>query len=403
MKINGNIHELKKKSIEEFLNFVDFQFYSTSMEVNENLISKFKLIRSQTHCIVSNSWTLESLNIVNGEEFLMIPRRTAIDDPFSIFIDYFDHQQQPTMEQILEVTESLPRDDNSKTSPPSFSVHELLLQDDMRKIFVTLAQEAAYVLAVGPYANKLIAYYRMKIHNTIKHDKNAIEVMTQLGFQRDSVEYAMKLKANNHKKALDWLIENESPSEYDEKNFERRRSSVVKSVRRQSIMSSRFKSAKNFAERAEALLEIVNFYANKDEVVFTDCLMEMSNMGYEMDEAFEALRVTRNNTAAAVAYIEGDRSPSILEIRQGVSASSEIRKNFLNTSNIIQTLVCPQMFEFYVNILDNPTQARVWSQRSEIGMIMKLIIETYHDTKQTLAVNQFNQNQQLLISAIKER
>jgi hypothetical protein len=396
MNVDENIYELKKKSIQEFLNSVDFQFYSTSMEVNENLISKFKLIRLKNLNKANNSQTLKSLKINNGEEFLMIPHRSAINDPLT----KFDQQiRRPTEHQILQITSSLSRDDNSKPSPPPVSVQDLLLQDDMRKIFVTLAQEAAYVLAVGPYANKIIEHYRKRIHYTIKHDKNAIDVMTQLGFKRDRVEFAMQLKANNHKRALDWLIVNESPMDYDEEKA----SMLVTSSRRNSIMSSDFEMTNNLKDRVDALLEIVNFYSNKDEAVYADCLIDLCDMGYEMEQAREALRVTRNCISAAVAYIEGERTPSIFEIRQGVSASSEIRKKFLETPDIIHSLGCPQMFEFYINILDNPTQAREWNRHSNIGNVMTLIIETYHDTKHSLAVNQFNVNQQILISAIKER
>lgn len=397
------VYDLKKFALEEFVKNEKFQYYSNGNEVNESMINKFKLIRSRNQSLVDSESTIESLFIVADEEFLMLPCKSAgeIVDPKC---DFDDTISRVTKEQINETTKSVPPSKSCKN--PAFPIVEMLFQDDMRKIFVTLAQEAAYVLGSGCHANKLIEYYRVKMHNLISRDKDAVKLMTQLGFEEDRVVHAMDISAGNHRKALDWLIENESPTEYDERDFEEveggnsRRSSVVKSSRRNSILSSKFRAPDNIPDRVQALLEIVHFFADTDEIVYPDCAMEMLAMGYSMELASEALKITRNNTAAAVAYIEGERTPSIFEIRRGVAASSEIRKKFLESPGILSSLANPQMFEFYINILHNPTQAREWDRNSDIGQLMSYIITTYHNVKHSMSINQFNQNSQLCISAV---
>lgn len=389
--------DLKKLAIEKFLENDKFQYYSSdSSKVNESLMKRFKLIRSCNQRILTSATiTMGELEVEDGEEFVMIAQRAKLADPIRRFKPYC----RITQEQIEEVTKSLESTTFQERSDQAFPVVDMLFADDMRKVFVTLAQESARVLGCSCYANKLIELYRQKIHHALARDNDAVAAMTQLGFKQDRVEYAMDLAAGNYRKALDWLIDNESPSK-NEEGGRRRSSMVVKSSRRSSILSSQFKAPDNIPERVEALLEIVNFYADKDEVVYPDYVMEMLTMGYSMETAHVALKVTRNNTAAAVAYIEGERSSSIFEIRQGVSASSQIRKALLESPDILGSLSSPQTFEFFVNILHNPTQAREWDRNSDIGQLMTFIITTYHSAKQSMAINQFNLNSQLAISAI---
>lgn len=392
------LHDLKRLAIEKFRENDKFQCYSIDSEFSENMMKRFKLIRSCNQRILTSasSWkTLVELQIEDGEEFVMMSGRAnkPIVDPACNFTP----NCRITLDQINQATVKVEPLNSDHTI--AYPIVDMLFQDDMRKIFVTLAQESAYVIGLSCHANKLIEYYREKIHNLIASETNAIAVMTQLGFEHKSVVHAMDVAAGNYRKALDWLIENESQAE-PESVAGSRRTSVVKSSRRNSILSSKFKAPDNVPERVDALLEIVHFYADTDEVVFPDVLLSMLEMGYSVETARAALKVTRNCTASAVAFIAGERSPSIFEIRQGVSPSSEIRKSMLESAEILAALGNPQMFEFLVNILHNPSQARQWERNSDIGRLMTHIITTYHNVKHSMAINQFNQNSQLCVSAI---
>ena len=256
---------------------------------------------------------------------------------------------------------------------------------DLRKIFITLAQESAYQLGASKHADKLIAYFRLRMHYYIKHCKNAVKVMVQLGFPESSVNRALKLKANNHKAALDWLIANETSSGYNE-NLESPRSSE----QRRSILSTTYEPTGKLAERVEGLLEIVKFYAGKDELVDLKSFNDMVFMGYNAEVALEALRITRNNVASAVDFIHGDKNPSITELRDGLSKTSILRQKFLQSTQIQESFRQPQSFIFFINILDHPEQASSWNPFSEVGELMKQIIVKYHEEKQCLATNQFN-------------
>lgn len=266
----------------------------------------------------------------------------------------------------------------------------------MRKIFVTLAIESAHQLSVTPFADKLVAYYRLQIQYYIKHCKNVVEVMVQLGFPKRDVKRAMKLKASNPTAALDWLIANEVVSNGNHDTFKSPRSS---SQRRASILSSTYEPTGNILSRVNGLLEIVKFYAEKDELVDQDNLETMVSMGFKVNEAHEALRITRNNVGAATQYLHGDKNPSITELRDGVSKTSQIRKKFLESAQIQQSLSEPHAFAFYITFLDDPLQLNAWKSFSGFGELMTHIIIKYHEEKYVLATNQFN-GSHLPISAL---
>lgn len=385
---------VKKAALESFASTSDHVFFASSLDLTEEMISKFKLIRTKTMKIVDDSESLKDLKIGNKEEFLITACRSRVKDSLEGL-----NLAGPTKLQILEKTAGVKK--TASLSP--FNINQLLLEDDMRKVFVTLAQESAQVLATTSFGDKLISYYRQRIHNFIKHHSNAVKVMMQLGFPLDRVEFAMKLKAKNHKAALDWLIDNESPSDDLSEDLQSPnqtpRTSIVTSARRDSILSARFEVATSLQERILGLLEIVKFYAEKDELVYQENITEMVFMGYDVDQSRDTLRITRNNVAAAIASIHGDDNPSITELRDGFSMSSTVRQKILNSSQIQQSLGNPQSFHFFINILDNPTQANSWNPFTDIGSLMTHIIITYHEEKHICATNQFNESK-LPISAL---
>lgn len=387
---------IKKEALEIFAQSAKFPFASTSEGINDNMIAKFKLIRVKTKMEVEDFEYLKNINVQNNEEFLMIARRSKVDDSL-----IGENLAGPTEFQIREKTSAVKK---SPSSPPIFRINEMLQNDDMRKVFITLAREAAYVLGMSPYADNLIAFYRQRILNYIKNHKNAEKVMVQLGFALDRVQYAIKLKADNYKSALDWLIDNETSSGYhDDHDIESPKSSArascVTSARRDSILSAKYEPTNQMKDRIDGLLEIVNFFAEKDELVYEDNIFDLIVMGYDVEVARDALRITRNNVGAAIAHIHGDENRSITELRHGLSASSKIREQILASPQIQLSLNNPKFFALYINILDNPTQVNSWYSYSDIGTLMKHIIIKFHEEKYISAANQFN-GSRLPISAL---
>lgn len=380
---------LKEKALQSFCATGSFIFQSIEPGKDAAIIDSFKLIRGKERSSVIDAKTVRDLGIKNREELLLVVKYESFADPMTTA-----NLAPPCIHQILEKTANVPK---SPPNPPIFDVGSLLLEDDMRKVFVTLAQESAYVLGLSPNSNKLIAYYRHRMRNYIKNHEKAEKVMADLGFPATSVKRAMNLKANNSSAALDWLIDNVAPGKADELIYDRR--SSVGSARRDSILSTSFMLPLNASDRIDGLLEIVKFYAEKDELVYESNMQQMALLGYEVETSREALRITRNSVPAAIAHIHGDENASITELRDGLALTSSLRQKFLASAQIQQAISNPENFAFFVGILDIPKLAESWNPFTDTGALMTHIIVTYHEDKHASAMNQFN-NSRLPISAL---
>lgn len=351
-------------------------------------LSKFKLLRMRNKKELDDTSSLSGLS--NNEEFLLVTRREYLNYELLNGAEIAG----PSDSKIYQKTSHLPK----VHTTPIYKVNWLLIHDDMRKVIVTLAQECAWLLAPTIYANKLINFYRQRIHNYIKHNDDAFSVMCRLGFPSEQVKLALKLKANNYRQALDWLIDNVK-QDVEADPSKSPRSSSISSNRRGSILSSSFEFATNTNECVDGLLEIVKFYSEKDEPVFEENIKQMIYIGFDVDEAREALRVTRNNVGAACAHLLGDKSPSVLELRNGISRTSEVYKKIVEEAKILLHLGSPQTFIFLVNTLNKPSQSLGWDVFSSYGDLMHHLVHLYHDEKHTVAVNQFN-NSKIPLSAL---
>jgi Kip1 ubiquitination-promoting complex protein 2 len=363
-------YDFKKMTLAKYLN----EIYD---ENSEEMLKLSKLLRIKTRQFIRDFENLSQMHVTNCEEFML----TFMRKPSNVVENF----SSITQSQILEKTLNHASVNSAK---PSFRPTHLLVNDSLRKIFITLAYESAYIVGTTPYADKLIEYYRFKMYYYIKHHKNAVDVMCRLGFPLEKVHFAIKLKSNNYKLALDWLIENASAQPKISANTPR--TSFVNSNRRGSILSSNFQPSYVMNDRIDALLEIVKFYAEKEEPINERNLERMIWMGYDVDEAREALRHVKNNVGAACAYLAGDLNPSIMELRTGMSNDSLIYKKLVEISAVQQMISMPDFFVFLITMLDNPVQEKYFNAETNNAELMQFIIQMYHIEKHSLAVNQFH-------------
>jgi Kip1 ubiquitination-promoting complex protein 2 len=359
-------------------------------ESDEDILMQMKLIRSKTGKVLGDFEYLDVLQVKSNEEFVLSYHRSEhVDNEDDLFAP------GPCHDEIYAKTSHL----IATIVEPAANFDYLLRLDDLKKLFVTLAQECAHVIAMHPHSMKLIMFYRQKMFNYIKTHEDVFKVMCQLGFSPEKVTTALLLNANNYKMTLDWLIDNVKYREVAAtRSSKSPRTSSISSNRRNSILSSKFDPASaTITERVDGLLEIVRFYAEKDEPVSLDYLSEMIYMGYEVDAAREALRLTKNNIGASCAHIAGEQSPSIMEFRRGISHSSQIYKDLLESADVQEVLSLPESFVSFITFIDK--RAFLEAPNSNFYDLMEHIVDSYHEQKHSLAVNQFN-NSLIPISAL---
>lgn len=392
---------VKIEALQKLSQITELPYFSVS-GITAKMVNNFRLIRVSNNKFFEDFQVLQELKVKNNEQFVMAVKRLPISEE--------DHMTvvAPTEEEILEKTRHFPRSPQTPDPTSPKIILELMrtnnIELDIKRIFITLAQESSYVLAMSPYAEKLIFYYRQKILNYIKHHTDAFKVLCTLGFSNEKVKIALKLKANNSKLALDWLIENE-PLIIDESNLTDVRLSTenntprvssdsynnsITSARRDSILSSKYTPSRMFQDRVDGLLEIVRFYSEMEQIIPQDSVNLLTTMGFEIENAREALTITHNNKPAAIDWLLGNRDPSLTEFSQGFTTTSIIRKIILKSDEVQTYLTKPKIFATFISVLYHPSPTHMWSFDPEIGHLMQHIVLTYHEEKNYLAINQFN-------------
>lgn len=383
---DGNVKSMKRVILTKMMEVVE-NFPYKNDEFDETL-SRMKLIRIRTQDVMENSKNLNEFDLQNNEEFFLLFHR---DQNFSQPTPE-ESFSAPTQEQIIEKTSHLPLPDHTPVFNPNF----LFLQDDLRKVFVTLAKESAYILCIKPESVKILNYFRAKIHNYMKNHENAYKVMYKLGFSQDNVSHAMTLNANNYKLALDWLIDN--VKEHENLRLSKSPRSSLISNKRTSILSASFDLASaSIHDRLDGLLGIVEFYSEMDEPVSEMNIRKMVHMGYDIEVAREALRIVKNNIGAACDYLSGYTSGSIMELRVGLDESSPIYDNLMKLLELNQLLTIPESFIYFNKLLKE--HILEWDPDINNGDLVRQIILTYHKEKRILVANQFN-NSKIPVSAI---
>jgi len=373
---HGTVDEMKK-IIYYVMIESDDNFPYKDIDVDD-VLTFMKLIRTKTKCILKDGDDLSKHNLKNDEEFMLTFHRPSKSLPK---ID--ENLSGPTEDQILEKTKHL---SNIKRSPV-FNINYLFRQDDLRKVFITLAKESAYILCTKPHSLKVLKYYRDKMNRYMNKYENAYKVMYKLGFSQDNVKLAMKLNANNYKLALDWLIDNVKQHENLRLSKSPRPSLI--SNKRTSILSSSFDLASaTITDRLDGLLGIVEFHSEMDEQVSDVYLKEMVQMGYEIEEAREALRIVRNNIGAACELLAGDTGRSIMELRVGLDLSCPIYDVLMKTPDLQHLLTFSESFIYFNKLLED--HIIEWDPEEKNGQRLRKVIIKYHEEKHSLVTNQFN-------------
>lgn len=74
----------------------------------------------------------------------------------------------------------------------SYSYHiSLQLQQDLRRILISLARASAFVIGTGPCAAKLIALFNQRLINRRRHQVRSIETLLEMGFSLDKIHQAL--------------------------------------------------------------------------------------------------------------------------------------------------------------------------------------------------------------------
>uniref|UniRef100_A0A182J0H2 UBA domain-containing protein n=1 Tax=Anopheles atroparvus TaxID=41427 RepID=A0A182J0H2_ANOAO len=198
--LNGR--QLKMHALEKFAsNAFTMPHFSSDLD---ELADRYRMIRSHSRRIFRDDELLANCDVRDDEEFLLIAKRI---DPAPLE----ESLKGPSAAEILAATRHIPLSRINQASV-NFNLGMLQsdLQQDLRRIMISLSKASAYVHGTGPCAEKLIALFHQRLINRKRHQISSVETLLEMGFSLDKINQALQITKNVFPAALDWLIQNDS-------------------------------------------------------------------------------------------------------------------------------------------------------------------------------------------------
>lgn len=421
--------QLKIHALEQFAS-CSFSLPHFSSDIDQ-LVGKYKLIRARNRTTFQDDDTLQKLGVRNEEEFLLVVRRTD-------FIPTEENLKGPTIAEVLAATKHIPLSrTNQSTTNSNVGMLQTDLQQDLRRILISLARASAFVIGSGCCAEKLIALFNQRLVNRRRHQVRSIETLLEMGFSLDKIHQAMEITKNVFPAALDWLIQNDSsvkllncdtpaktiqtttivagsndgndastsagdrppplaeaePDIDESANTSQAGSPSGDDASAQQHQDSDEDDVQRFRQKVdhvEVLLDVIRQYSDRDVYPTQEMVASIVEMGFNEKNVREALVATRNNQAAACEWLLGNRSKSLTELRDGLPQDSPILQVLLASPQVQISLGNPKMFIALLSMLDNSSTMTMWLSDNDISSVLGHILRTYHEEKHIVAINQFN-------------
>ncbi|XP_049285823.1 ubiquitin-associated domain-containing protein 1 isoform X1 [Anopheles funestus] len=431
--------QLKMYALEKFAsNAFTMPHFSSDLD---ELADRYRMIRSHNSHIFRDDDLLRDVN--DEEEFLLVAKR----------IDSTPAEESlkgPSPAEILAATRHIPLSRINQASV-NFNLGMLQsdLQQDLRRIMISLSRASAYVHGTGPCADKLIALFQQRLINRKRHQISSVETLLEMGFSLDKINQALQITKNVFPAALDWLIQNDSTSRFfncDKTASNASTSAVTNQIqdaiaagnespndcsitaapiagilhrgrKKSNVESSDSRSASTPSsaghsmdeedcddgehadpftikrENIAALLEIVHLYSEKTVVPMPELVSSIAEMGFEEENVREALIATHNNQAAACEWLLGNRAKSVQGLNDGLPPESPILRVLMGSPQVQISLGNPKMFIALISMLDNSSTMTMWLSDNDTSSVLGHILRTYHEEKHIVAINQFNNAQ----------
>lgn len=187
------------------------------------LSGHYKLARiSRLHEDFDEQSSLATANVQNNEEMLLVLCSTNASDYINTKdalatvskqltecpaakhchsdseIDSDDEEtdnELPTQSAIEVATKHL--DASHQRGPNVVNIDELVLQsdvqNDIRKILISLAKCCAFVIGAGPYATRIITMLKQKLVQQKQQEQDTQQCLIEMGFARLKVQHALSI------------------------------------------------------------------------------------------------------------------------------------------------------------------------------------------------------------------
>ncbi|KAK6619100.1 hypothetical protein RUM44_003482 [Polyplax serrata] len=354
----STIEKLKLMALSHFFNSTD----------SHKLAPKYRLISVAEKRPLPNTSTLYQEGLKNNDELLLVESYT----PPIKELPTPDALRGPTLPQINNVTHSLQEKNTVRKYPQAECAADF--HREVRKILMSLCEVSAKLLSPTPDSQKIIKLINEQLSTRRTSDINpaSIKALVDMGFTRQQAMMALR-KNLHHREALEWLIEhaNDTASGSEDET----------ETPGPSTSSQPANANVTLVQAVDEMLEKFRKTKIKEFKPNPKAVTVLQEMGFKLDDAQEALRITGNNQNAACEWLLGDRRPSLQDLDKGLDPDSTIYKAIMNNASVQLSLNNPRMLLAFLSMLDNPNSANLWLNDPEAAPALNTIFKIYHSEK----------------------
>lgn len=332
------IEEVKKKAIDYFY------------PKGETGSSRYKIVRVFDITTLHEFLSLAQEQISNQEELLLIERRT----PDAGTLWDLGAVRAPQPGTIAAATATLPTPQNTMQQPnlqSLLSTNELTYE--LKKILISLIEAGARLAAAGRNYEMTLQQLIAALEEPRTKPNMPIQVITP-----EEIAYRLNPDVSTPESASP-ILENNEPYH----RAEHLRLFLEK-----------------FREWRIRLADPPN----------SEAVTALVDLGFDVEDADKALRVTGCNVPAAASWLVGERGSSIFELVDGLP-DGFILQSLLKQPQIQRGLLNTRMLVAFISMVGQTGSATLWLNSPHGSPLLSQISRTYHSEKYCLAVNQFSQ------------
>ncbi|XP_061163795.1 ubiquitin-associated domain-containing protein 1-like isoform X2 [Saccostrea echinata] len=371
LKADMKIDELKIISLNHFSSPAD--------SMKKSLYHRILLVR--TGKVLSEEKTVFEEGIQNNDELLLLKKRLPamnFDTKDRTSNQKDDSKKIPTEDIINKLTSTLPKSQIVKT--PEQSSVTVDFQTELRKILISLIEASQKILSLNPEASKIFTQAEEMLKEPVQEqeiDATALKQLCDMGFPENRAKKALLLNDMSVMSSMEWLIQHESDVDVDEplpgSSINKEEGAVGGKEEKTSVTKN--------GHQTTNILQSLREYRKREFKPNHKILQNLVEMGFDEKDAFDALRISRNNQNDACEWLLGDRKTQPQDLDEGLDTDGAVYKAIMANPQVQLGLNNPRCLLAFLQMLDSPLAAQQWLSDPDTGPLLVQVSRIYHAEK----------------------
>ncbi|XP_050395048.1 ubiquitin-associated domain-containing protein 1 [Patella vulgata] len=352
-------------------------FHNSAESMKMSLYHKLVLVRNGK--VLTEGLSLQQEGVRDNDEILLLKKRIQPSPYEASDKQSRDDRKGPDMETIKRATANIPK--SAVEAVQEDATLNVDFQTELRRILISLIDASQRILCLNPEASKVFKQAEDILNEPSKKpkvDTATLKQLTDMGFPGNRARKALILNKMSVMSAMEWLLQHQNDADIDEDVPE---PDTDQPPPEEEGAVGGIESASGESPKVTNIRQSLKAFRKREFRPNPRALQKLLEMGFEEQEAGDALRVARNDQDAACEWLLGDRKMRPETIDEGLDTNSPIYQAIIANPTVQLGLNNPRCLLAFLQMLENPVAASQWLNDPETGPILMQISKIYHAEK----------------------